>query len=127
MAHKTKRVITQDDMSSSAGKIKALLDAGADVNTRFEEGITPLMAASVRGDVAMVEVLLKAGADLELQQDYGEMTALMKAAQWNNTRVVAKLISAGANINKTTQSLCSKRAISQTEWYERALRYGFER
>lgn len=102
MASKTKKVITQDDMSSGAGKIKALLDAGADVNTRFDEGITPLMSASVRGSVATVDILLKAGADLELQQDRGSMTALMKAALWKNTKVAAKLISAGAQVNKTT-------------------------
>ena len=103
MSRKTKNIITQNHMSSGASKIKALLIAGADVNTRFEEGITPLMSASVDGDVATVEVLLKAGADIELQQDYEGMTALMKAALWKKEKVAAKLISAGAQINKATR------------------------
>ncbi len=80
MGRKTKTVFTQADVSSGAGKVKALIDAGADVDTRFEEGLTPLMIASVHGDVGTVEVLLQAGADLELQQEEREMTALMKAA-----------------------------------------------
>lgn len=90
-------------MSASASKIKSLLDAGADVNTRFEEGVTPLMAACVHGDLATIDVLLKAGADLDLQQDVKEMTALMKAALWDHPRAVTKLIAAGADVNITTQ------------------------
>ena len=91
------------NVSAGASKIKALLDAGADVNTRLVEGLTPLMCAAVHGDVATVDVLLKAGADIELQQDNGHMTALMKAALWSHVATVEKLLDAGAAVNKTTR------------------------
>lgn len=92
------------NVSAGASKIKALLDAGADVDTRLTEGLTALMCACVHGDIATVDVLLKAGADIELQQDNGDMTALMKAALWSHAAVVEKLSAAGADVNKTTRS-----------------------
>ncbi len=105
MPKRTKKLFVNSDFSpfGSAGKVKSMLDAGADVNTRFEEGVTPLMCACVHGNRGMVDVLLRAGADMELGQDGGGMTALMKAAFWGHADIVAKLIAAGAQVNKTTK------------------------
>lgn len=42
---------------------KGQLDAGADPNLVSDEAISPILAAAVRGDEAMVELLLSRGAD----------------------------------------------------------------
>lgn len=52
-----------------------LLEAGANPNLIHAKGLTPLMAAAVRGQVEVVEALLKSGADPALRDAQGR-TAL---------------------------------------------------
>ncbi len=44
--------------------IKALLEAGADVNAKDNDGLTALMWAAVRGHTETAQALLEAGADV---------------------------------------------------------------
>ena len=65
---------------------------------------TPLMAASGRGHLAVVNALLAAGADPSYQQwdqKYKTWTALMWASRHGHADVVARLIQAGANLYAT--------------------------
>lgn len=50
---------------------RCLLDAGADINIRTSDGRTPLMCAAEHAHVAMVELLIAAGADLWIENDAG--------------------------------------------------------
>jgi ankyrin repeat protein len=50
---------------------KILLDNGAEVDTRADDGRTPLMLAASKGDNDMVSLLLKAGADATLTDKSG--------------------------------------------------------
>ncbi|HES58350.1 MAG TPA: hypothetical protein ENO21_02860, partial [Firmicutes bacterium] len=56
---------------------RALIDAGADINARSDDGRTPLMHAVQtsqslrRGDTGVVQLLIDSGADLDLQDDRG--------------------------------------------------------
>ena len=50
--------------SGDRAMVKALLKNGADVQARDEFGNTPLMAAAWLADVGMLELLLKAGAEV---------------------------------------------------------------
>ena len=43
------------------GEVKVLLKKGADLNARDESGDTPLMAAALNADTAMLKLLLQAG------------------------------------------------------------------
>ena len=49
----------------AAAVVKLLLDRGADIETRDDDGFTALMWASGNGAAAVVELLLDRGADIE--------------------------------------------------------------
>ena len=57
--------------------------AGANVKAANRYGVTPLYSAAVNGNAAMIELLLKAGADANTALPEGE-TALMTAARTGN-------------------------------------------
>ncbi len=64
-------------------------------------GITPLMAASMVGNAAIVRTLLKAGADTNAVSKGGG-TALMLASYKGFVDIVEDLIAASANVNAVT-------------------------
>jgi ankyrin repeat protein len=79
------------------GFVTALLDMGASVHARNEDGDTPLIYAAVQGNAQVVKLLLAAGADVEAQNPHG-ITALMEAAFWGNLEAVEILIRHGARL-----------------------------
>jgi uncharacterized protein len=95
-----------------AGDMRAAgsnIDAGADVNARDADGITPLMHAA-RGDrpeianpaptdhPEIVELLLKRGAEVNAKTDTG-FVALFWAARYGHAGVAQVLIAQGADVN----------------------------
>ena len=56
----------------SAGSVRALIGAGADVNAKQRNGWTPLHSAAQSGDAAMARMLVEAGADLQAESDDGQ-------------------------------------------------------
>jgi ankyrin repeat protein len=57
-------------------KVRLLVDAGADVNARSKQGMTPLLiAASNAGSIEIVRLLLAKGADVNSKRDSGAPTA----------------------------------------------------
>jgi ankyrin repeat protein len=56
-------VIFGEDQSRTVATVKALLDAGAKARFRDWQGTTPLRLARLRGDDAVAELLVAAGAD----------------------------------------------------------------
>jgi len=68
-------------------------------NTKYNAGWTPLITASVNGYISIVEMLLKAGANIDLANEDG-LTPLNIASQSkNNLTVVEALLKAGANMD----------------------------
>jgi uncharacterized protein len=67
-----------------------LLEHGAPVNARQQGGWVPLHAAAQNGDRAMVELLLRHGADVTLANDEGK-TAAMIARDKGHTDVAGLL------------------------------------
>ena len=88
-------------------KAKSLISAGADVNTRGERGMTPLMMACNRGNtgcsIDMVILLVENGADLDAKIPDDGTTALMLAAHFGELEKVKYLVSKGAKINVMTK------------------------
>jgi ankyrin repeat protein len=61
--------------------VKILLDNGAEVDSRAEDGRTPLMLAAGKGDNDLVAFLLKAGADPTLTDKSGASAASLAIAK----------------------------------------------
>jgi ankyrin repeat protein len=74
----------------------ALIDMGADLETRDRYGWTPLLHAARKGWTKMVKLLLEKKAAVDTPDPEG-MTALMLAAEKGRRKVVKLLIAAGAN------------------------------
>ena len=69
-----------------------------DINCCDEKGKSALMVASTLGDVGIVGLLLKKGAQVDLQDDRGE-TALMYASKEGHCEVVNMLLENGAQVD----------------------------
>ncbi|MCL2484724.1 MAG: ankyrin repeat domain-containing protein [Endomicrobia bacterium] len=82
--------------------IRALIDAGADVNAKDAIGYTPLLIAARHSwtKPENVEILIKSGANIEEKNKDG-YTPLMRAIGSSRPENVIVLIKAGANVNIT--------------------------
>jgi len=60
--------------------VQALIDAGANIEAPIGYGVRPLMLAAGYGETAVVDTLLRAGADV-LAKNEGGYTALMMVKQ----------------------------------------------
>ena len=86
--------------------IRALIEAGADVNARFigSHAETPLHWAASNDDVAALDALLDAGADIEARGgviggDTSSATPLADAVAFGQWRAARRLIERGARPN----------------------------
>jgi ankyrin repeat protein len=70
--------------------VRLLIDAGAQVNTRSQQGDTALMASVASGNVRAAQTLIQAGADVSIRNLSGE-TALYLAERERNSPMVALL------------------------------------
>ena len=89
--------------------VRLLLDNGADIEARDEEGDTPLMRAASHGQTEVFKLLLERGAKTRIRDKQG-MTPLIAAAcacavaTMNSTYDIMKiLLDRGANVNVRTR------------------------
>ena len=69
-----------------------------DIDEQNSKGLTALMLATIEGHTEIVDILIEAGADLNIQEEYGD-TALMKAIYKKNIDIAEMLIDSGADLN----------------------------
>jgi uncharacterized protein len=82
--------------------VRALLQT-ADVNASQDDGTTALHWAAHRDDLAMVDLLLKARANVHAANRY-KITPLALAAMNGSVRVIERLLAAGASANERVGS-----------------------
>lgn len=70
--------------------VKALIDAGADINARNRTGLTPLHVAALTGQKAAVELLIDKGANINAKNENG-VTPLQMAALQGHQSIVTLL------------------------------------
>lgn len=78
-----------------------LIQEGADINARDQEGRTFLMWASMGGHERIARILIDAGADIHVS-DMNGVTALMQASARGYDAIVQMLIQAGADVHATS-------------------------
>jgi len=79
--------------------VQRLVNAGADANTHFDNGITALMLMAILGQADAVRDLLAAGADVNAANNADGGTALIFAVYGGSTEIVSELIAAGADLD----------------------------
>ncbi|HET9469413.1 MAG TPA: ankyrin repeat domain-containing protein [Vicinamibacterales bacterium] len=89
-------------LSSGNGVLRYLLDNGGDPNVATLTGLTPLNAASLRGDVDAMRMLLDKGARVDSKNGAGA-TPLMAAAANGNPAAVQLLLDKGADVQVRTK------------------------
>ena len=85
----------------SAGTLKALLAARANVNSRNALGETALMLAAMRGDLEVVRQLLVQGAEVNPS---GDWSPLIYAAVKGSVEISRLLLAFGAKVNAAAAS-----------------------
>ena len=89
-------------------RVRALLDAKADVDAKADNGITALIMASQMGYPEIVGALLDAKADVNTKADK-DFTALILASLRGHVEVVRTLLAANADVNDQPPEACSRR------------------
>ena len=89
-------------MKGDRDALRALLKQGADVSAAKGDGMTALHFAADRGDVAMTEMLVYAGANVAAVTRIGHYTPLHLASRAGNAAVAQALVKAGADVSART-------------------------
>jgi hypothetical protein len=85
--------------------ISLAIRMGLDINSKEEEyGMTALMFAVEHGNIEMIHILLKNGANINLENNF-YMTALVHAARDNKQEIIRILLDNGATLE--THHKCS--------------------
>ena len=94
----TGQLMSAAQYGGNAETVKLLLERGADVNAKDNDGWTPLQHAAKRGNVEIIKLLLEKGADVNAKSNDG-VTALMSAAKRGYMEIIKLLLEKGADVN----------------------------
>ncbi len=83
--------------------VRALLEAGADLEIHLLHGCTPLSVAAIKGDLVLMKLLLEKGSQVNAPDEFG-VTPLMQAAMYGHQDAVARLLLYKAEVNAQAQT-----------------------
>src|SRR5262245_45379535 len=89
--------VADSAMRGDRDAVRDLLKQGADVGAAQGDGMTALHWAAERGDAAMADMLVYAGANVSAVTRIGQYTPLHLASRSGSAAVVAALLKAGAD------------------------------
>jgi ankyrin repeat protein len=94
--------------SNDIAPVKSFIDSGEDVNAHSQYLIrgqywtlTPLVLASLSGNLDIMRLLIDAGADVDRQDGYGQ-TPLMATVECKHLEATNLLVERGADVNETS-------------------------
>ena len=93
-----KALTLQDEREAHPNVAAVLLDRGAEVNAKTNNGWTPLHEAALNGHATVAALLLDRGAEVNAKTNNG-WTPLHEAALNGHATVAALLLDRGAEIN----------------------------
>ena len=79
-------------MTGNVELAEVLLEGGADVDVRNNDGSTPLLGAAFLGRVEMLELLLERGADPGARNANGDTVLGVTQAPWDITEFIASIL-----------------------------------
>ncbi|MCK9543025.1 MAG: ankyrin repeat domain-containing protein [Novosphingobium sp.] len=88
------------DVNAKQDKIIDLIYNGADINVKDSWNHTALMQVVEKGNKAVIEHLIKLGADVNSVDHNGETALIMAAASYDCTDIAQLLILSGANVDQ---------------------------
>jgi Ankyrin repeats (3 copies)/Ankyrin repeats (many copies) len=80
--------------------VKVLVEHGAPIDQRTNNGTTPLLTAAYAGHLEIVKVLLAHGASVDIARQYGGATPLLFAVEGGHLDIVKVLVEHGASIDQ---------------------------
>lgn len=102
--------------------IKSLIEQGADIEAKNNDGRTALMWACENGAIEVVSFLIRKGANINEKDNQG-LTALCAAAQNGHFPIVKLLVENGANIRIKVNETVLAIAEAQKGGYEQIAQY----
>ena len=91
-------------MGSDTETVRSLLRAGEDVNAAQGDGMTALHWTALNGDIATMQLLLYAGANLEPTTRLGAYTPLHLASREGRSETVVMLLDARSDAGRPTDT-----------------------
>ncbi|MBI4844107.1 MAG: ankyrin repeat domain-containing protein [Nitrospirae bacterium] len=85
----------------ATAQVRDIIEKGANVNTRDDDGETALIYAAQKEHADIVRLLIEAGADVNATTG-GGFSALIYSARNGDTESVKLLLGKGANVNIAT-------------------------
>lgn len=86
-------------LKNDIAKIEQLLDNGTDPNIKNKDGVTVLFWAAGDNKLQLIKLLVEKGADVDILNGTGNMTAFFVACGENSYESAKYLLSKGANVN----------------------------
>lgn len=80
-------------------EVRSLLESGADVHTRGENGVTPLIAAAYGNHVEAARILINAGADVNVKDETQQSAYLISTSEvGDDTSLLELTLANGADV-----------------------------
>ena len=112
--------LSRGDRGGSVARVRALIEAGADVNVRNHKGQTALHCAAKAGFVDIVALLLEDGAEVDARDGKGEtpLATALRSTVKDKAKlldVVRLIVDAGADIDRADFVGRAPRAIARAK------------